>query len=547
MPTNPRAENMINLDPIKVISTIAKYAASPIITQVKRNETIIKIFKELSLDPLQPPKDVDGVYAYTLVEYGVSKTESLLKLFREKEIKTAFWEAYTSKSPVAFLKSVEKFLEGNKLGDELRAIKFNISKELEEFGQAFIQVAQRTQSQEYKPYPDWKYYNYPAEFESLIQEKTKNFQGRNFVFTAINDFITKHDRGYFVVLGDAGMGKSSISAKYVSKHKNPCYFNIRSEGRNRPELFLESIRQQLIYHYLLQNAEKDDLATLLEKVSQKMTTGKSLIIVVDALDEVEQEPGDNLLYLPTTLPDGVYFVLTRRPYILKNKRLLVSPGVPYQELDLRDEKYMQLSEIDIKDYIRLFLQDPEHQGNLQKWIQDRNTTADAFVEQVAVKSQNNFMYLRHLLPAIAKGKYDKDFLELRQLPDGLEEYYENHWVRMKMDQDPQNMMVILLFILVVIGTPIPCEMIAKIADQDEAEVGQVLDELWYEYLTVQEIQGESCYSIYHASFLEFLQKKRELKGTRKLFDEVNRRIADYLEGEMAEEDEEGEDEEEENS
>lgn len=388
---------------------------------------------------------------------------------------------------------------------------------------------------------DWyRQYELPAEFKSVIQEKIKKFCGRQFVFDEIDQFLRKETKGYFTVIGDAGMGKTALAAKLIDDRYYHCYFNILAEGRNRPEQFLTSIREQLIQRYQLQNAATDDLPTLLEKISQKLTTGERLIIVVDALDEVEQEPGDNLLYLPTTLPERVYFLLTRRPYTPEKKRLFVSPGVPYQELDLREEKYMKLSYIDIKDYIRLFLQDPEYQEKLKKWIQDRNTTAEAFVEQVAVKSQNNFMYLRHLLPAIAQGQYND--LELRQLPDGLQEYYQTHWERMKVDNYPQEMMVILLFILVEIGTPIPCEMMAKIAEQDEAEVGKVLDEV-FDYLTVQEIQGESCYSIYHASFLDFLKGKRELKATRKLFDEVNGRITDYLEGEMAEDDEEGEDEE----
>jgi hypothetical protein len=127
------------------------------------------------------------------------------------------------------------------------------------------------------------------------------------------------------------MGKSSIVAKYVSEHKSPCYFNILVERRNRPELFLKSIRQQLIDRYQLPNSADADLPTLLAKVAGKLTAGERLVIAVDALDEVEQEPGENLLHLPTTLPDNVYFLLTRRPYHLGKKRLSVSPGVPVKK------------------------------------------------------------------------------------------------------------------------------------------------------------------------------------------------------------------------
>ncbi|MDB9515026.1 NACHT domain-containing protein [Kamptonema animale CS-326] len=200
---------------------------------------------------------------------------------------------------------------------------------------------------------------YPDEFKSVIQEKTQKFCGRQFVFDEIDQILSKETKGYFTVIGDAGMGKTALAAKLILDHKYPCYFNILAEGRNRPEQFLTSIREQLIQRYQLQNAAADDLPTLLEKASQKLTTGERLIIVVDALDEVEQEPGDNLLYLPTTLPDGVYFVMTRRPYILEKKRLFVSPGVPFHELDLRDAKYMKLSQIDIKDYILIWGGDRE--------------------------------------------------------------------------------------------------------------------------------------------------------------------------------------------
>ncbi|MDJ1176954.1 AAA family ATPase [Roseofilum capinflatum] len=369
---------------------------------------------------------------------------------------------------------------------------------------------------------------YSDEFKALIQEKIERFCGREFVFDAFDQFIQHNPKGYFTVIGDAGMGKTALSAKLVSERHYPHYFNILAQGINTPDLFLRRIREQLIGRYRLEKAEGDNLPALLEKVSQKLPAGERLILVIDALDEVNQESGSNLLYLPMTLPERVYIFLTRRPYTLKTKRLNLSPGVPYSELDLREEKYMKLSEIDIKAYIGLFLQDPEHQESLQRWIAERTTTEE-FVEQVADKSENNFMYLRYLLPAIAEGQYND--LQLAQLPNGLEEYYQQHWVRMGMEDAPQEFIVIILFILKEVGTPIPSEMIAEIAEQDEAQVEDVLDG-WIEYLRMQHQDGECCYSIYHASFLNFLEKQTALKQNRKLFREVNQRIADYLEGEM---------------
>ncbi|KST65948.1 hypothetical protein BC008_23430 [Mastigocoleus testarum BC008] len=369
---------------------------------------------------------------------------------------------------------------------------------------------------------------YPDEFKATIEEKIKSFCGREFVFNAFEEFCRKNVNGYFTVIGDAGMGKSAIAAKYVYKHHLPCYFNIIAEGRNRPEQFLTSIRQQLITRYSLvdQNAQDADLSGLLVKVSQKLPKDESLVIVVDALDEVEQEPGaGNIFFLPETLPEGVYFFLTRRPYTPEKKRLRIS--VPSQELDLRKVEYETLNAKDIKGYIRLFINhDEEHKDNLGKWIKERDISADNFIEQVAAKSDNNFMYLRYILPAITNGFYND--LSLQQLPSGLQDYYRIHWVRMGMDDKPQDLRVIILFILVEIATAIPCEMIAEIANQDEYNVQSFLDE-WVEYLKKRVIKEETCYSIYHASFLDFLKGKRELKKNRKIFQQVNQYISDYLE------------------
>jgi hypothetical protein len=367
----------------------------------------------------------------------------------------------------------------------------------------------------------------PAEFEPLIKEKIRSFCGRGFVFKEFAAFLNKYPKGYFTVIGDAGMGKSAIAAKYVDDHKAICYFNVLQDGRNRPELFLKSIRQQLINRYQLENAESDDLSALLVKASSKILEGERLVIVVDALDEVEQEPGgENILYLPKTLPDKVYFLLTRRRFEPSKKRLYTE-GVEQVELNLTANQYIEFSRDDIQAYIRLMLNnDPDYKDGLRKWIQEKDIADETFIEKVAEKSENNFMYLYYVLPAIAHGLYN-DFT-LKELPDGLQQYYQTHWARMGMDDKSQEIKVIILFILVEIGTPIPCEMIADIAGKDEFDVQQVLDD-WFEYLKKQNVDGDVCYSIYHASFFDFLQAKKDFKATRRLFTKVNQGIVDYWE------------------
>lgn len=567
----------MTLDLGKVITAISSAAAPHVIKQAQRNETVIKVLKSLQLDSAHPPKDFDGVYVYALVEYGVGKPESILKLFREQDIKANFWKAFNSDDESTFIDTVLDFIDSRSLGDEIikelklevkRDIKPDIRPYIEDFYKVFTNVAKLTRTPaEVMSDKDFreilnvlnKLSNadevntklaqitshkapssaYSIEFEPLIREKIRSFCGRGFVFEAFEQFLNdKHLKGYFTVVGDAGMGKSAIAAMYVYDHKAICYFNSFAEGRTRPEQFLESIRKQLINRYDLRNAEDADLGNLLVQVSQKITVRERLVIVVDALDEVEQKTGGNLLNLPTVLPDHVYFLLTRRPYTPSQKRLFVSPGIPVKELDLRSE-YVDLSREDIKKYIRFSMNDDscEYKDGLNKWIQDRkdNITPSEFVEQIADKSENNFMYLRFVLPDIANGKYDD--LNLRELPDGLQQYYQTHWERMGMDTKEMRQNAIILYVLVEAGKPISSGTIASITSRDEDEVLEVLEE-WTQFLRRQRIKEEECYSMYHKSFTDFLRDKPtlrrnsvKLQDIQRLISEENDRVWEELEKE----------------
>lgn len=370
------------------------------------------------------------------------------------------------------------------------------------------------------------YESIPQDFQALIEEKLKRFCGRDFVFQALQDFIKKYPCGYFTVIGEAGIGKSAVAAKYVQDFGAPCYFNILAERRNRAELFLKSLRGQLQQRYNLPNTENADLRELLQQVAPQLPEGEPLVVVVDALDEVEQEVGENLLHLPKELPDNVYFLLTRRPYTLETKRLTLSAGTATGKLDLSGAEYAPYCRRDVEAYLQRWW---DEETALQQWTQTRHLSCEQFVETLADKSENNFMYLRYVLPEMVSGKYDS--LELKQLPQGLQEYYQTHWVRMGMETAERQMRVMVLFVLVEIGAAVPAQVVADVLDEDEANVQKVLNE-WREYLKVQPEDGEDCHSIYHASFLDFLNTKVELKPTRKLFGEVNQRIADYQEREI---------------
>ncbi|MCC3535248.1 MAG: ATP-binding protein [Microcoleus sp. PH2017_25_DOB_D_A] len=344
----------------------------------------------------------------------------------------------------------------------------------------------------------------PYECETIIADRTQDFTGRRFVFAAIAEFLQNNRKGYFVLEADPGVGKSSIMAKLVLLLKRRCvaHFNSQSQGIARAEQFLENACTQLIRRYQLnypqlpENATRDGnfLSRLLGEVSAKLG-GKKLIIVVDALDEVDlslQGRGSNVLYLPDALPDNVYFIVSKQPKTL--------PLPNHQVFDLM--QYSAESLADVKVYI------DKRTGNsasIQSWINRQNLQRELFVAAVAEKSQNNFMYLRYVLNDIDSGKYSD--VNLQDLPRELEGYYDKHWARMEMavkDKELRRRKLKVIYLLTKTRKPVCCDILADFAEEDALDVQEVLDD-WEQFLRRS---GDSPpdYSIYHASFQRFLHR-----------------------------------------
>ncbi|MGI2907610.1 beta-propeller domain-containing protein [Tolypothrix sp. VBCCA 56010] len=135
---------LIPLD--KLIEAITGIANPILKDKLQRNETVIKLLKQFNLDPEHPPADFSGVYAYTLVEYGVGKPKAFLKLFREEKIKQAFRKALDHNNPSILLSEVDVFLDTYALGDEIKTLGINIRREVAAFATVFIEVAKRSRT-----------------------------------------------------------------------------------------------------------------------------------------------------------------------------------------------------------------------------------------------------------------------------------------------------------------------------------------------------------------------------------------------------------------
>ncbi|MGK7940150.1 MAG: AAA family ATPase [Crocosphaera sp.] len=341
--------------------------------------------------------------------------------------------------------------------------------------------------------------------KAILTEKSRNFVGREFVFSAINKFINEYSKGYFTIIGEPGSGKSAITAQYFNNNNNVVYYNFSptlqkgedwedslQQGENNKigdyEIFLEIVNYQLLE--ILSNLGTNELdnesennsnlfTLLLQKISDKLPKNKPLTIIIDDFHKVDlnkYKKGKNLLYLPRYLPKNVYFILTRRPFPNNKSSLLIE--TPSQTLDLSN--YPEDNKKDIQTYLKIYANNQE----ILKRI-DNNET--------------NFIYVSEII------KYPN--LSPETLPETLENYYEEHWNIMNktIEKNPEFSLQILQCLLQE-NSFISLENIAERLDEDEYDVGIILKQ-WREFLHLETQDNIEYYKFDHPTFHDWLKQK----------------------------------------
>lgn len=342
--------------------------------------------------------------------------------------------------------------------------------------------------------------SYQQEFQRVILEKSENFIGRGFVFDAIHDFLGHYKRGYFIIVGVPGSGKSAILAQFVNIHPLCIYYSVQVAGKNRVEEFLQiictllnellaSLQSSLSSpvgesELLIENAAEGSwlLSLLLQQVSDNLADEQKLVIIIDGLDGVDlncQPLGTNLFYLPRYLPDNVFFLLSRRPYHQTNSGLLIE--APVQILDLSD--YQKENAEDIKLFI-------------QQYLSVNSSPEAARGVNLIAEGENNFMYVQQVLQAE----------NVEMISPGLEAYYLQHWGKIQGDNLSDLELQVLRVLTAGEYVDFPLVDISQILDVDAYDVAEVLEN-WFEFLMERRVDKQSFYRFYHDGFRVWLGKR----------------------------------------
>jgi hypothetical protein len=376
------------------------------------------------------------------------------------------------------------------------------------------------------------------DFTWYIEEKTVDFIGRNFVYENFMRFMESNSSGYFFVCGDPGIGKTALSAQLVKTQGYIHHFNSRPLGINRSDTFLKNVCAEIIaayhldYSFLPPETTQDSgfLIKLMNEVSGKLKGGEKAVIVIDALDEVEDITsisGANLLYLPLILPKGVYIFSTSRKTDLR-LRIECEQASVFIDQDSTDN---------LQD-IRAYIEGKANQPGIQSFFLNQKMQQDDFINQLVDKSQGNFMYLRYVLPEIALGAYSN--LDIQSLPAGLMSYYEDHWQRMRKqsENDWLEYKLPIVIALSIVKEPVSVDLISDFSQvTNRRRIHSVLHE-WQQFLYERKmVVGGSLqprYRVYHDSFREFIAGKDEVESEHVSLKKAHRIIADTLWNELFE-------------
>ncbi|MFY1632330.1 NACHT and WD repeat domain-containing protein [Solwaraspora sp. WMMB335] len=312
------------------------------------------------------------------------------------------------------------------------------------------------------------------------------FQGRSGLISQIDKRIAATDRGYVVVRGEAGVGKSALAAHLVWTRPCAHHFTRLDGGARNPIEARKSLAAQLIGAWGLADrftpgdvfpaaAQRPDW---LAKVIRAAVAARDerfapaerrpVVLVVDGLDEAEADPagmGTGIplgLPAPDALPAGAYIVATSRY------------GIPL--VALRDPLRVGWSQIEVEGadnladmaaYLHAATTGPTPDPALTKVLAERWVPATTFVATLLDRCRGVWIYLRYVLDEVRAGLRPPN--DVLCLPDGLRGYYELQ-IQQRWATQPnwRSLHLPALAVLAALGRPIDRNGLATLLHRPDA-------------------------------------------------------------------------------
>lgn len=196
--------------------------------------------------------------------------------------------------------------------------------------------------------------------QAFCSQKSELYIGGHSYFKQLNQNILSNTHG-IIVSGDSGVGKSAFLAtwahRYSSEHPDALVLNhFIGASRNSTDY------KQILKRFIIELSDKFNLSTNLPedlknihlvftKVLKKIPNEKRIILIIDALNQLDDEGYSNhLFWMPESFPENITIITSCIPgeieETLKQKKFVSIPIHP-----LENEKQCQQF---IVDYLKLY-------------------------------------------------------------------------------------------------------------------------------------------------------------------------------------------------
>jgi hypothetical protein len=390
------------------------------------------------------------------------------------------------------------------------------------------------------PLAEWRH-GEVGRFDSLIEEKTREFVGRCKEVAEVKRWVERNECGFCLIRGAPGVGKSALmsalsqigSASLEETFEDPDlvallngdswpkvsvipYFVVRGEITTSPVEFLSTLLEKLGRRYdrpCVNIGTADELASELQchlQVISKILRerGEKLIVLIDGLDESVSAEGEAsggmslLRYIPRNVPPGVFIVLAGR----RRKEVDALGGDLRKASRLTEMELHGLEEKDVRDLLELT-------------ISEFDVDAD-YVKEVTRLSQGNPLYVKLLLEALLERHIRLN--DVQTLPQNIQAFYGDIVERLSATE--RQARVQILMILALARELLTVEQLMGITGQSEETVHRALDACAEVITERRNVNGRAVYRLFHDSFGDFMRSHKDHAGQ---VPELSQRILEF--------------------
>ena len=299
-------------------------------------------------------------------------------------------------------------------------------------------------------------------------------------------FSDPGDSKAYILLGDAGIGKSVIAGALIQRARNKghlgaAYFCRHNDGtRNNPRYLVGTIARQLCdcnseistlvggedgVKMMLADSKlgvKELFTKLLEEPLGKCAPCQQRkLVIIDALDETEYESREDFLYvikkaLPR-LPQWLLFFITSRPEDSVQSRLdKYKPCIRICAGDSEERSFYKQHEQDIK----LFL---------KKEIDFSYISYS--VEQVTKKCNGLFLYAYYIAEVLKESNSHQVSQQTDLFPGDIDEFFEENFQRV-FDKVGTDLYRKLFGCIIAAPSPLPISFVSYVLNREKSDLDE---------------------------------------------------------------------------